>query len=48
MGNGCDTYDLWDLGAYQQKDSRATKWGTIEDLKSCLAKAKEHGIVAYV
>ena len=28
QGNGYDCYDLWDLGEFDQKWTRATKWGT--------------------
>ncbi|KAF7982385.1 hypothetical protein HWV62_28469 [Athelia sp. TMB] len=37
-----------DLGEFEQKGSRATKYGTIEELKSAIKKAKEAGIVCYI
>lgn len=46
-GNGYDIYDLWDLGEFEQKGGRATKWGTKEELLELTKKMKELGIVAY-
>lgn len=40
-GNGYDIYDLYDLGEFYQKGSRATKWGTKEELVSLVNKAHE-------
>ena len=40
QGNGYDCYDLWDLGEFDQKWTRATKWGSREDLAELMAKAK--------
>jgi len=46
--NGYDAYDLYDLGEFEQKGSRATtKWGTKEELLSLVAKAKEVGAGIY-
>ncbi|OOF95485.1 glycoside hydrolase family 13 protein [Aspergillus carbonarius ITEM 5010] len=46
-GNGYDNYDLYDLGEFEQKGSRATKWGTKEELQSLAARAQEFGIGIY-
>lgn len=46
-GNGYDIYDLWDLGEFEAKGDRATKWGTKEELLELTKKMKELGIVAY-
>jgi hypothetical protein len=39
-GNGYDCYDLWDLGEFDQKWTRSTKWGSREELNELIAKAK--------
>ena len=44
QGNGYDIYDLWDLGEFEQKGSRATKWGSKEDLMALVERAEEVGI----
>ncbi|KAH8432285.1 alpha-amylase [Aspergillus melleus] len=46
-GNGYDIYDLYDIGEFDQKGSRATKWGTKEELQSLLACAQELHIGVY-
>lgn len=46
-GNGYDIYDLYDLGEFGQKGSRATKWGTKEELQSLIAAAQDLGIGIY-
>lgn len=45
--NGYDAYDLYDLGEFEQKGSRATKWGSKEKLLDLAnaAKAVNIGIV---
>jgi alpha-amylase len=43
-GNGYDAYDLWDLGEFDQKGTRRTKWGTKEELLELSRVAKQHGI----
>lgn len=43
-GNGYDIYDLWDLGEFDQKESRSTKWGSREDLDELIGFARECGI----
>jgi len=44
-GNGYDCYDLWDLGEFDQKWTRATKWGSREELNDLIAKAKSLGVL---
>lgn len=44
QGNGYDCYDLWDLGEFDQKWTRATKWGSREELDEMMAKAKSLGV----
>ena len=46
-GNGYDIYDLYDLGGFNQKGSRATKWGTEEELMELAKLAKESGVGLY-
>ncbi|KAF9883171.1 hypothetical protein FE257_003891 [Aspergillus nanangensis] len=46
-GNGYDVYDLYDLGEFDQKGSRATKWGTKEELQSLVSYARSLGIGIY-
>ncbi|PNS15146.1 Alpha-amylase 1 [Sphaceloma murrayae] len=41
QGNGYDCYDLWDLGEFDQKWTRATKWGSKEELMELIATAHE-------
>lgn len=43
-GNGYDIYDLYDLGEFEQKGSRPTKWGTKEELRQLVQEANQHGI----
>ena len=47
QGNGYDIYDLWDLGEFDQKGGRRTKWGTKEELMTLSQKSKEVGIGLY-
>ena len=44
QGNGYDVYDLWDLGEFDQKGSRSTKWGSREELDSLLRQARVYGV----
>lgn len=44
-GNGYDCYDIWDLGEFDQKWTRATKWGSREELNELIAKAKSLGVL---
>ncbi|KAL4997798.1 glycoside hydrolase superfamily [Aspergillus recurvatus] len=46
-GNGYDIYDLYDLGEFDQKGTRATKWGTKEELQSFVSRARDFGIGIY-
>ena len=39
--------DLWDLGEFNQKGSRRTKWGTIEELKDLTQVAERQEIDLY-
>jgi alpha-amylase len=39
-GNGYDIYDLWDLGEFDQKGARSTKWGSMEELRTLIQAAK--------
>ncbi|KAJ6104934.1 hypothetical protein N7486_003623 [Penicillium sp. IBT 16267x] len=43
-GIGYDLYDLWDLGEFHQKGSRATRWGPKEDLSGMMQTAQDVGI----
>ncbi|KAL2132273.1 hypothetical protein VTI74DRAFT_3987 [Chaetomium olivicolor] len=43
-GNGYDLYDLWDLGEFDQKGGRGTKWGTKEELVRMAEMAGKHGV----
>ncbi|GAD96909.1 alpha-amylase, putative [Paecilomyces variotii No. 5] len=45
--NGYDIYDLYDLGEFDQKGSRATKWGTKEELLALSLTAQKLGIGIY-
>lgn len=42
--NGYDTYDLYDLGEFDQKGGRHTKWGTKEELVAMAETANAHGV----
>ncbi|GJJ08645.1 hypothetical protein Clacol_002864 [Clathrus columnatus] len=43
-GRGYDAYDLWDLGEFDQKDGKATRWGTKDQFISACSTAKAHGL----
>ncbi|KAK6818970.1 hypothetical protein PG987_016423 [Apiospora arundinis] len=45
--NAYDVYDLYDLGEFEQKGSRATKWGSKEDLVELSRKAEEVDVGLY-
>jgi alpha-amylase len=42
--NGYDIYDLYDLGEFDWKGLRATKWGTKEELVDMTKAANECGV----
>lgn len=42
--NGYAIHDLWDLGEFESKGSRRTKWGTREELNEFCAKAQKSQI----
>jgi hypothetical protein len=42
------SYDIWDLGEFDQKGGQRTKWGTKEDLLQAIKVAKEKGIITYI
>ncbi|KAL6706010.1 hypothetical protein ACN47E_006112 [Coniothyrium glycines] len=46
-GVGYDIYDLYDLGEFDQKGERSTKWGSKEELLELAKVAKENGIGLY-
>lgn len=43
-GNGYDCYDLWDLGEYDSKFARSTKWGSVEELRELIQAAHARGL----
>lgn len=43
QGNGYDCYDLWDLGEFDQKWARSTKWGSREELRDLIKVARRCG-----
>lgn len=47
QSNGYDIYDLYDLGEFEQKGSRTTKWGTREELSELCAAAEVNGVGFY-
>lgn len=42
--NGYAIHDLWDLGEFDTKGSRRTKWGTREELDYLCAQAMKSGV----
>ncbi|KAF1998441.1 glycoside hydrolase family 13 protein [Amniculicola lignicola CBS 123094] len=46
-GNGYDIYDLYDLGEFDQKGNRSTKWGSKEELLELCKLGKEQGVGIY-
>jgi alpha-amylase len=46
-GNGYDIYDLYDVGEFDQKGGRRTKWGDKNSLMRLVEKAKELGVGIY-
>lgn len=45
---GYGTYDLFDLGEFDQKGTVATKYGTRKQLETCLQKLRGHGLDCYL
>lgn len=45
--NGYDVYDLYDVGEFDQKGGKSTKWGPREDLEELANKARELNIGLY-
>lgn len=45
---GYDTYDLFDLGEFDQKGSISTKYGTKQELIDAIKTAQERGIAIYM
>ncbi|WP_447641206.1 MULTISPECIES: alpha-amylase [Chitinophagaceae] len=45
---GYDSYDLFDLGEFDQKNSRATKYGTKDDFLQAVEKLHQQGIGIYI
>ncbi|KAK3400442.1 glycoside hydrolase superfamily [Sordaria brevicollis] len=43
-GNGYDIYDLYDLGEFDQKGSRKTKWGSKSELQQLVALGVQYGV----
>ena len=41
---GYDTYDLWDLGEFDQKGGRATKYGALPELRRLARRAADLGL----
>ena len=42
---GYGTYDLWDLGEFDQKGTIGTKYGTKDELQSAIAELHKYNIV---
>nr|EAQ70660.1 hypothetical protein MGCH7_ch7g67 [Pyricularia oryzae 70-15] len=42
--NGYDVYDLYDLGEFDQRGARQTKWGSKEELLRLVDVANRHGV----
>lgn len=42
------SYDIWDLGEFDQKGGVRTNWGTKDELLSAIKAAKEKGIITYI
>jgi len=45
---GYDIYDMYDLGEFDQKGGRGTKYGTKEQYLELVKKAKDAGIISYI
>ena len=44
---GYGTYDLWDLGEFDQKGTIGTKYGTKDELQSAIAELHKYNISIY-
>lgn len=44
QGNGYDCYDIWDLGEFDQKYARSTRWGSREELQDVMDTARREGV----
>jgi len=42
------SYDIWDLGEFDQKGAVRTNWGTKEELLGAIKKAADLGIITYI
>ena len=42
------SYDIWDLGEFDQKGEKRTNWGTKEQLVDAIKKAADKGIITYI
>ena len=47
MSTGYDSYDIYDLGEFDQKGSVRTKYGTKEELIEAIASGKQAGLQIY-
>lgn len=48
LGVTDDSYDIWDLGEFEQKGAKGTKWGTKEELVKAIDVASDNGIITYI
>ncbi|KAJ5780042.1 hypothetical protein N7457_005202 [Penicillium paradoxum] len=46
-GSGYDIYDLYDLGEFDQKGARATRWGSKEELQNLVWAARNMNVGIY-
>ena len=44
---GYGTYDLYDLGEFNQKEETRTKYGTKQEYLDCIRSLKDHGLEVY-
>lgn len=47
-GHADASYDIWDLGEFDQKGAVRNNWGTKEELVSAIKKAADLGIISYI
>lgn len=47
-GKVCLQYDLWDLGEFDIKGGKATKWGTKQEFLDLVKELKAQGVVTYI